>query len=114
MRFVFHCGLLLSITKRLESLLAAQRVALGDRYVFTHHLRHQLLERGFRTPAEFDVRGCRIAEQRMHFGRPEITRVDAYDRLTNMQPIARPRKRGDARGFVDAEAFPLEDRKSVV
>src|SRR5579863_9898398 len=65
----------------LESLPHHQRIALRQREVLRNHLAHQRLEVDLRSPAEFLARLAGITEERVHFGRPKIARIDANDRV---------------------------------
>ena len=63
----------------------SRRVAPGDLEVLPHHLRAHLLHRDLRHPAELLLRLRGVAEQRLHFGRAEVARVDPHDHVAHLQ-----------------------------
>src|SRR4051812_16894310 len=63
------------------AVLLHELVALGGLQVLPHHLAHQLRELDPRLPAELGARLGGVAEERLHFRRAEIARVDRDDAL---------------------------------
>src|SRR5690349_3718132 len=63
-----------------ESFLGHERVAPRELVIGGDHLRHQLIEARGRAPSHLLLRLRRIAQERVHFGRAEITRIDLDDR----------------------------------
>src|SRR5436190_14907563 len=59
-----------------NGVLAIGNLPLCDRQIARHHLLDELGERRLRLPAELLVRLAGIADQKIHFGRAEIHRVD--------------------------------------
>src|SRR5688572_2154738 len=94
--------------ERLETLLLAQRIALRQQQIFTHHFRHQLREARPGLPAELELRRRWITQQRIYFSGAEIARVDTDDDLAGMQAGHRALDLGDNAGLMHAESFPLE------
>src|SRR5438093_12467644 len=80
------------------SVLLHQRAALRLAQVLAHHLLDQLLEARFRLPMQFLLRPGGIADEGVHFGGPEITRVHGDDFFSG----------GVERVLIDALAAPLE------
>src|SRR4051812_23223770 len=87
---------------------AGELVALGERQVRAHHFRDQLGEADLRLPAELRARLGGVAEQRVHFRRAEVARVDAHDGLARLE-----RRKALGHALEDADllgafAFPGE------
>src|SRR5437762_13394275 len=53
-------------------------VALRGPHVFADHFTNEFLEADLRLPTELAVRLRRVAEQRLHLGRPEVAWIDLH------------------------------------
>src|SRR6266404_5716534 len=81
------------------------RITLGVLHVLIYHFGDQLRESQFRLPAKHPVSLAGVAEQSVHFGRPEVAWIDAHEDLL--------RARVDA-DLVDSRAAPSDVHAQVL
>ena len=70
------------VVERLVAGLSDQRIALGALQVGRYHLLDQFVEPRGRLPAELSLGLRRVAQQRLHLGRPKIARIHRDHRGT--------------------------------